>query len=139
VPGVGRAIASGALALPLGAAAFFPLFVPLFSASVDIAAWPVDALVLVVASLAAYFVFGVAIGYLNPSWWPVAGVLAWLAVFDALYNLAYASSDPSYPRGAVTLAVLVLVVPLFAALTGAYAGRTLARRRAESGRLRRRV
>ena len=85
-------------------------------------------MVLAVASLAAYFVFGFAIGYLNPHSWLVAGALAWLAVLDAVYNLAYAFGDPGYPRGAAAVAVLLLVVPLLVALSGAYAGRGLALR-----------
>lgn len=81
-----------------------------------------------VASLAAYFVFGIAIGYLNPHFWVVAAVLAWVAVFDALYNLGYALTDPTYPRGAVSTALFVLVSPLLAALTGSFAGRVFAMR-----------
>jgi hypothetical protein len=101
----------------------------LFSESVDIAGWRIEAFAFAVVSLAAYFVIGIAIGFLNPRLWPVAGVLAWVAVIDALYNLAYAATDPTYPRGAVTVALLVLIAPLVAALTGGYAGRTFAMRR----------
>lgn len=116
------------LALVVGVLGFIPLFSVLFVAPVSITAWGASNVGVAGLTLGIYFVGGAAIGYSKPSGWIIGALLAWPGVFSSLSNLALAISTPEV-RKAIPLAVLVLLVPMAFALSGAYLGRTWRRRK----------
>lgn len=111
------------LAVLVGVLGFIPLWPILFVGPASIANWGPSDFALVGLTLSIYFVCGAVIGYLKPSTWIIAGLLAWLCILGSLSNLALVPSTPEV-RKAIPLALLLLVLPLTFALGGAYLGST---------------
>lgn len=116
------------MALVIGVLGFIPLTPILFVGPVNITRWAAVNFAEVGLTVGIYLVCGAAIGFLKPGAWMIASVLAWLCVALSLYNLALAPSTPEVQK-AIPLALVVLVLPLVFALTGAYLGRNWRQRR----------